>query len=212
MSEFAIKPPDMSRNMALAGKTVSSRGMNITYDELGYAVKAVNYGSKVFEGTVRSVRAPSKEAVLADAGRAADTGLTQDLEYFSDRELAHASDLRQQVAEGTLSENKANEYLNEIRKMYGYSGGSSGHEYTRLSYPEQREQPVVAAEERAQSIQSSGAEQLRDSYQEQLKQQQQIQSLQSELNDLRTDALLRSYGEQKKNELFDVLFEDEDDK
>lgn len=41
MAKDAIKGPDMSRNIKLAGKTVYSRGMNITYDEDGYAVKAI---------------------------------------------------------------------------------------------------------------------------------------------------------------------------
>lgn len=41
MAKDAIKGPDMSRNTKLAGKTVYSRGWNVTYDEDGYAVKAI---------------------------------------------------------------------------------------------------------------------------------------------------------------------------
>ena len=216
MSTYAIKPPDMSRNIALAGKTVSSRGMNVTYDELGYAVSATNYGHKIFAGTEKGVRAPSKEAVLASAERGGDTLTAEDRTHFSDRELAHAADLQQQAADGKLSQQKANEYINEIRKMYGYTGGSGGEAYAKLEYPatqdELPETVARGASVQAAASQESETDRLQSSYQEQLKQQQQRQSLQSELNDLRTDALLKSYGEQKKNELFDVLFEDEEDK
>ena len=41
MAQDAIKGPDMSRNIKLAGKVVYSRGMNVYYDEDGYAVKAI---------------------------------------------------------------------------------------------------------------------------------------------------------------------------
>ena len=41
MAKDNIKEPDMSRNTKLAGKTVYSRGWNVTYDEDGYAVKAI---------------------------------------------------------------------------------------------------------------------------------------------------------------------------
>ena len=57
--------PDMSRNMALAGKTVYSCGMNVTYNELGYAVKAVNPNHKSYAGTTMSVPAQPKEDALA---------------------------------------------------------------------------------------------------------------------------------------------------
>ena len=57
--------PDMSRNMALAGKTVYSGGMNVTYNELGYAVKAVNPDHKNYAGTTMSVHAQPIEDALA---------------------------------------------------------------------------------------------------------------------------------------------------
>lgn len=41
MPKDNIKGPDMSRNEKLAGKTVYSHGFNVTYDEDGYAVKAI---------------------------------------------------------------------------------------------------------------------------------------------------------------------------
>lgn len=41
MPKDNIKGPDMSRNEKLAGKTVYSRGFNVTYDEKGHAVRAI---------------------------------------------------------------------------------------------------------------------------------------------------------------------------
>lgn len=62
---YSIKNPDMSRNKALAGKTVFSRGMNVVYDERGYAVRAWNPQHRLFEGTTRSVCAQPIEDALA---------------------------------------------------------------------------------------------------------------------------------------------------
>lgn len=56
-NKVSRKGPDMRRNEALAGKTVYSGGMNVTYDERGYAVKAINPDNKLYEGTTMSVRA-----------------------------------------------------------------------------------------------------------------------------------------------------------
>ena len=63
--QYNWKKPDMSRNMDLAGKTVYSRGMNVTYDENGYAVSAENPHYSGFAGTTRSVAAQPKEDALA---------------------------------------------------------------------------------------------------------------------------------------------------
>ena len=60
-----IKGPDMSRNEALAGKTVYSNGMNVTYDEKGYAVKAINPDYHGYAGTTMSVHAQPIEDALA---------------------------------------------------------------------------------------------------------------------------------------------------
>ena len=64
-AKYSQKMPDMSRNKALAGKTVYSRGMNVTYDELGYAVKARNPDHPNFKGTTMSVYAQPIEDALA---------------------------------------------------------------------------------------------------------------------------------------------------
>ena len=62
---YSQKMPDMRRNKALAGKTVYSRGMNVTYDGLGYAVKARNPDHPSFKGTTMSVHAQPIEDALA---------------------------------------------------------------------------------------------------------------------------------------------------
>ena len=82
---YSIKPPDMSRNMALAGKTVSSRGMNITYDEDGYAVSAQNYNHKHFANTEKSIAAPNIDTVLSTADRGSYGGSVYDQQHFSDK-------------------------------------------------------------------------------------------------------------------------------
>lgn len=248
MSAIPSWMPDMSRNMALAGKTVSSKGMNVTYDELGYAVSATNFNHKVFEGTMQSVRAPSIEAVLGGEERSKYTGAAEDLAHFSNYDLEHVESWRQQVAKGEITAQQAYAYLESLRRTYGYSLGPSGNEFVKLEYT--KKPGEVMAEERAaqtsntamaaqtaastqptassaaipaqpeasagaSSVQTaapaqSGAERMQDSYQAELRRQQEQQTLKNELNDLRVDSLLKSMGEQKKDELFDILFEDEE--
>ena len=55
----------MRRNKALAGKTVYSHGMNVTYDENGYALKARNPDHPNFKGTTMSIHAQPIEDALA---------------------------------------------------------------------------------------------------------------------------------------------------
>lgn len=65
--KYSRKMPDVSRNPALAGKTVYSRGMNVTYDKNGYAVKASNPHHPNFKGTTRSI--PAQPIADALAGK-----------------------------------------------------------------------------------------------------------------------------------------------
>lgn len=64
MSEYSIKQPDLSQNPALAGKTVYSCGMNVTYDKDGYAVKTVNPNHPNYAGTTMSIKAQPIELAL----------------------------------------------------------------------------------------------------------------------------------------------------
>lgn len=64
-TKYSRKQPDMSRNKALAGKTVYSRGLNVTYDEDGYAVNASNPHNPIYKGTTKSLTAQPIEDALA---------------------------------------------------------------------------------------------------------------------------------------------------
>lgn len=265
MSSISPWLPDMTRNKALAGKTVSSKGMNVTYDEDGYAIKATNFRHKVFAGTQQGVRAPSIEAVLGGEERSKYTGTAEDLAHFSNHDLERVEGWRQQVVDGEITARQAYAYLEMLREQYGYSGGAGGNEFIKL---EQSRQPgeVMAEEaaaratqgvaapstesirageaptglygrafaapadepaasqiatapqgETAASVQSSATpqsetERMQDSYQAQLRTQQEQQSLKNALGDARVDAMLKSYGEQKKDALFGLLFADEEEK
>ncbi len=61
---YSIKMPDMSRNEDLAGRTVYSNGMNVTYNDQGYAVSAVNPNHANYAGTTMSAHAQDKDAAL----------------------------------------------------------------------------------------------------------------------------------------------------
>lgn len=229
---YSVKMPDMSRNMALAGQTVSTRGMNVTYDENGYAVKAVNYGHQAFAGTRKSIHAASKEAVLAAGSRAGYDGPEEDRAHFSDREFARAVELRRQVVAGEMSDTEANAQIEEIRRTYGYSFGASGNQYVAITLPEERPEEVAKAEAasvaaeaapvtaEAASVQDAAPprdapgviEQLRESYQAQLLEQQQRQTIYSELEEQRLRNMVRVDAKEKtSNVLLELMDEDEDD-
>jgi len=65
MSDYSEKMPDMSQNPALAGKTVYSCGLNVTYDKDGYAVRTVNPNHPNYAGTTMSIKAQPIEDALA---------------------------------------------------------------------------------------------------------------------------------------------------
>lgn len=64
-AEYSQKMPDMSRNQKLAGKTVYDCGMNVHYDQDGYAVWSKNPHHENFKGTTMSVTAQPKADALA---------------------------------------------------------------------------------------------------------------------------------------------------
>ena len=225
MSTYSIKGPDMSRNKALAGMTVSSKGMNVTYNEDGYAVTAVNYRHQLYAQTSRSICAPSKEAALAGDSRTGYDGPDEDRTHFSDREFAQAVELRRRVAEGKLSEKEANEQLEEIRRMYGYSFGAGGNQYAAIELPKERPEEAITAQ--GASVTAQGAsvrnaappretdsetEQLRESWQTQLREQQQRRTVYSELEELRVKDMIRVDVKGKASDaLLELMDEDEDD-
>lgn len=226
MTTYSIREVDMSRNVALAGKTVSTRGMNVTYDEDGYAVKAVNYGHQLFADTSKSIRAASKEAVLAAGSRSGYDGPDEDRTHFSDYEFARAVELRRQVTAGRLSAAEANDELEEIRRTYGYSFGASGNLYATITLPEERPEEVAQARAssvmaQAASVQSaaplpqgarSETERLRESCQTQLEEEQQHRTMRDELEELRVKGIIRVSAEETVSKaLLGLTDEDEDD-
>lgn len=132
-STYSIKQPDMSRRTDLAGRTVSSNGMNVTYDSDGYAVSAINYSHPAFAGTDRGVAAPSVDRYNDTGGvRGGYGGSSYDQQYMSTRDLQNAAFVRQQAQNGLMSWADANAAVEGIRARYGYAGGSNGAGYTKL--------------------------------------------------------------------------------
>ena len=116
--------PDMSRDKDLAGKTVSKGGYNITYNDQGYATKAVKSG-----GDTGKASAPSVDSVLGSGNRDSYGGSVYDQQYFSDDELASAAEIRAAAEAGKTSWDDAHAFVENIRKQYGYSGDSDGSKY-----------------------------------------------------------------------------------
>lgn len=56
--------PNMEQNTALAGKIVYSDGLNVVYNENGYAARNWNPDHRIYEGTTMSVHGQPKEAAL----------------------------------------------------------------------------------------------------------------------------------------------------
>lgn len=118
--------PDMSRDKDLAGQTVSKGGYSITYDDNGYATKAVNNDGRV--------AAASVDAVTGGGGnRESYGGSVYDQQYFSDSELASAAEIRAAAEAGQTSWDDAHSYVESLRAKYGYSGDTDGSKYIPIS-------------------------------------------------------------------------------
>ena len=241
MTTYSIKMPDLRRNKALAGQTVSTRGMNVTYDENGYAVKARNYGHEALAGTSKSIRAASKEAVLAAGSRSGYDGPNEDQAHFTDREFAWAVELRRKVAAGEMSAAEANDEIEGVRRTYGYTFGASGNQYAAIVLPDEQPEEVIMAQlnggkaqtsVQAQSVQNaapppqnaapqdttppqddagSETEQIRRSYQTQLHEQQQRRTIQDELEELRLKSMGRAVGKGNVSDALLALMDEEED-
>ncbi|MBQ9648621.1 MAG: hypothetical protein IJV43_09730 [Oscillospiraceae bacterium] len=126
----------MSRNTALAGQTVSKNGYNVTYDSNGYATSAAKItGSGQGAG---GYAAPSADAVLGSAvnsrtggsaNRADYGGSSYDQQHLSNTDLQNIADVRALAQSGAISWTQANDYANNIRSQYGYTGGTDGSAY-----------------------------------------------------------------------------------
>ena len=124
--------PDMSRDKDLAGLTVSKGGYSITYDDNGYATKAVNNDGRV--------SAASVDAVTGGGGvdRGSYGGSVYDQQYFSNSELASAAEVRAAAEAGKTTWDDAHAYVEGIRANYGYSGDTDGSKYIPLALDEDR--------------------------------------------------------------------------
>ena len=118
--------PDMSRDKDLAGQTVSKGGYSITYDDNGYATKAVNNDGRVAAASVDSVTG-------GGGNRESYGGSVYDQQYFSDSELASAAEIRAAAEAGQTSWDDAHSYVESLRAKYGYSGDTDGSKYIPIS-------------------------------------------------------------------------------
>ena len=117
--------PDTSRDEKLAGQTVEKNGYVITYDELGYAVKAIN----VHQGAARADLSGKYDKVDADGNKMYYTGFDKNVDY----NLAIKQAKESGAGEGVIKQLET-ERQNKINAMYGgvdpnkggkQSGGSS---------------------------------------------------------------------------------------
>lgn len=117
--------PDTSRDEKLAGQTVEKNGYVITYDELGYAVKATN----VHQGAARDDLSGKYDKVDADGNKMYYTGFDKNVDY----NLAIKQAKESGAGVGVIKQLET-ERQNKINAMYGGvdpnkggkpSGGSS---------------------------------------------------------------------------------------
>lgn len=110
---------DMSRNKDLAGQTVYKDGYNITYNDQGYASKAVKSESPDYAGH-------TDKTVTASGGTTTDKHMWTDEQMLTQGDLQKIADLRAQGAAGSISWAEANAQANAIRQGYGYTIDQNG--------------------------------------------------------------------------------------
>lgn len=104
------KGPDMSRDEKLAGKTVEKNGYVITYDENGYAKRAIN----VHQGAAGSKLSGKYPQVDADGNKMHYTGFNKDIDYS----LAIKQAKKAGLGEGAIKQLET-ERQNKINALYG---------------------------------------------------------------------------------------------
>lgn len=102
--------PDTSRDEKLAGQTVEKNGYVITYDELGYAVRATN----VHQGAARDDLSGKYDKVDADGNKMYYTGFDKNVDY----NLAIKQAKESGAGEGVIKQLET-ERQNKINAMYG---------------------------------------------------------------------------------------------
>lgn len=109
---------DMSRNTAYAGQTVWKNGYAITYNDLGYAVKAVRSKSPYYAGHT--------DSNVAANGVTTDQNMWTDEQILTSEDLAKIAAIRAAGAAGTITWAEANAQANAIRSGYGYTIDQNG--------------------------------------------------------------------------------------
>ncbi len=104
------KGPDMSRDEKLAGKTVEKNGYVITYDEDGYAKRAIN----VHQGAAGSNLSGKYDKVDADGNKMHYAGFNKDIDYS----LAIKQAKKAGLGEGAIKQLET-ERQNKINALYG---------------------------------------------------------------------------------------------
>lgn len=104
------KGPDMSRDEKLAGKTVEKNGYVITYDEDGYAKRAIN----VHQGAAGSNLSGKYDKVDADGNKMHYAGFNKDIDYS----LAIKQAKKAGLGEGAIKQLET-ERQNKINSLYG---------------------------------------------------------------------------------------------
>ena len=104
------KGPDMSRDEKLAGKTVEKNGYVITYDENGYAKRAIN----VHQGAAGSNLSGKYDKVDADGNKMHYAGFNKDIDYS----LAIKQAKKAGLGEGAIKQLET-ERQNKINALYG---------------------------------------------------------------------------------------------
>lgn len=104
------KGPDMSRDEKLAGKTVEKNGYVITYDENGYATKAIN----AHQGAAGSNLSGKYTKVDADGNEMHYAGFNKDIDYS----LAIKQAKKAGLGEGAIKQLET-ERQNKINALYG---------------------------------------------------------------------------------------------
>lgn len=104
------KGPDMSRDEKLAGKTVEKNGYVITYDENGYAKRAIN----VHQGAAGSKLSGKYPQVDADGNKMHYAGFNKDIDYT----LAIKQAKKAGLGEGAIKQLET-ERQNKINALYG---------------------------------------------------------------------------------------------
>lgn len=109
-TKLQYKGPDMSRDEKLAGKTVEKNGYVITYDENGYAKRAIN----VHQGAAGSKLSGKYPQVDADGNKMHYTGFNKDIDYT----LAIKQAKKAGLGEGAIKQLET-ERQNKINALYG---------------------------------------------------------------------------------------------